>query len=169
MEVGVGRGSLHAVRVRVVVPAEEAAGDAREGVLVAVHLVEHVDGVVERAAGLDGLVGAGFGAEAAIHADAEVDLVAVDVPAAFGVLAGGDEDAAIGACLGAGAAAGAALFEPEEVGARVDGDVPRLLRVLEGGDRAEERLEREAHAFGDAGAVGHVHPPPGTFPAPQHR
>ena len=50
--------------------------------LVAVELVPDVDGVVEGAAGLDGLVRAGLDAEPAVHAEAEVDLVAVDVEGA---------------------------------------------------------------------------------------
>src|SRR5687767_2659936 len=59
-----GRG-FHAVGVGEVVGAEVLVGEAGELALVVVHLVEEVDGVAEGAAGLDGLVGAGFDAEAA--------------------------------------------------------------------------------------------------------
>src|SRR5690606_33077475 len=65
VEIAFRRGRLHAVRVDVVVGFEELAGHARERVLVAVHLFELVDRIVHRAAGLDGLVGAGFGAKPA--------------------------------------------------------------------------------------------------------
>jgi len=62
-----------------------------------------------------------------------------------------DEDAAVGAGLGAGGAAGAALLEPEEVGAGVDGDGANLLRVLGGERRAEEGAQGHHHPLGDTG------------------
>src|SRR3990170_7498838 len=71
-------GGPHCVRVAEVVVAQVLAGQGGQGVLVLVHVVEVVDGVLEGAAGLDGLVGAGLHAETAVHAEAEVDLVAVD-------------------------------------------------------------------------------------------
>ena len=87
---------------------------ARELVLVVVHVVEEVDGVAEGAAGLDRLVRAGLRAQAAVHADAEVDLVAHLGQRAVRPRLRRDEDAAVRAGLGAGAAAGAALVEPEQ-------------------------------------------------------
>src|SRR5688572_24483215 len=107
---------LEAVGVGELVFLQVLVGEPRQLVLVVVHIVEPVDGVAEGAAGLDRLVGAGFRAEAAIHADAEVDLVAHLVEAAVLARLGGDEDATIRAGLGAGAAAGAALVEPEQAG-----------------------------------------------------
>src|SRR3970040_2139758 len=103
----------------------------RQPVLVTVEALEVVGGVVEGAAGLDRLVGAGLDAEAAVHAEAEVDLVAVDVEGAVLALRGLDEDAAVGAGLGAGGAAGAALLEPEEVRAGGNGDGALFLRGLD--------------------------------------
>src|SRR5690348_2696122 len=55
---------FHAVRVGVVVLAQVLVGEPRELVLVVVHVVEEVDGIGEGTAGLNRLVGAGFGAEA---------------------------------------------------------------------------------------------------------
>src|SRR3990172_8580115 len=139
---------LLAVGVGPVVAAEVLLGDLRQRVLVAVQPLEVVGGVVEGAAGLDRLVGAGLDAEAAVHAEAEVDLVAFDVIAAVPAGRSVDEDAAVGAGLGAGGAAGAALLEPEEVGAGVDGDGAGLLRVLDGERRAEQVTEGHHHPFG---------------------
>src|SRR3990172_6236306 len=102
-----GRGFL-AVGVCVFVALQVLLRHGRQRVLVPVERVEIVCRVVQRPAGLDRLVGAGLDAEATVHAEAEVDLVAVDVEGA--VLAGRrlDEDTAVGAGLGAGGAAGAA-------------------------------------------------------------
>src|SRR5512141_731886 len=69
------RGALP-VRVGVVVAAEVLVRQLRERMLVLVHRVELVDRVLEHAAGLDRLVRARLDAERAVHADAEVDLVA---------------------------------------------------------------------------------------------
>src|SRR5690606_26617782 len=104
-----GAGRLEPVGVGVVVVSQEFVGEAGQLVLVVVHVIEPVDGVAEGAAGLDRLVGAGLGAEAAVHADAEVDLVADLVEAAVFARLRGDEDAAVRAGLRAGAAARTAL------------------------------------------------------------
>src|SRR5262245_42533895 len=74
-EVDYGLGRLHAVGIGEVVLPQVLMRETGELVLVVVHVVEEVDGVAEGAAGLDRLVGAGLSAEAAVHADAEVDLV----------------------------------------------------------------------------------------------
>src|SRR5690349_2288318 len=65
------------VGILVVVTAKELMCELRQRVLVAVHRVELVDGVLEGTADLDRLVRAGFDTERAVHADAEVDLVAL--------------------------------------------------------------------------------------------
>src|SRR3972149_4749923 len=143
---------LLTVGVRPAVAAQVLLRHLRQPVLVTVEALEVVGGVVEGAAGLDRLVGASLDAEAAVHAQAHVDLVAFDVIAAVQPRAGLDEDAAVGAGLGAGGAAGAALLEPEEVGAGVDGDRPGLLRVLDGERLAEEGTEGHHHPFSDAGS-----------------
>src|SRR3990172_5648320 len=142
-----------AVRVGEVVPPQVFAGEVGQGVLVLVHVVEGVDGVLEGAAGLDGLVGAGLHAQAAVHADTEVDLVAVDDAGAVGAGAGGHQDAAVGAGLGAGAAAGAALFEPEEVGAGPVRYGADLFRVLHGEGGTEEVLDGDLHPLEHPQAV----------------
>src|SRR3990170_2576586 len=142
---------LLAVGVRPVVAPQVLLRHLRQPVLVTVDALEVVGGVVEGAAGLDRLVGASLDAEAAVHAQAHVDLVAFDVIAAVQPRAGLDEDAAVGAGLGAGGAAGAALLEPEEVGAGVDGDGADLLRVLGGEGRAEQGAQGHHHPFGDTG------------------
>src|SRR4051812_44463908 len=70
-------GRALAVRVLVVVAAEELVRELRQRILVAVHRVELVDRVLERAADLDSLVRARLDAEGTVHADSEVDLVAL--------------------------------------------------------------------------------------------
>src|SRR5438270_3643882 len=131
-------GGALAVRVLVVVAAKEFVGELGQRVLVAVHRIELVHGVLERAADLDRLVRAGLDAEGAVHADPEVDLVALLVERAVGVRRGLDEDAAVGAGLGAGAAARATLVEPEQVGAGAGRDRPRDLRELDGCRRLDQ-------------------------------
>src|SRR6266516_3326026 len=74
-----------AVRVLIVVAAKEFVRELGERVLVAVHRVELVHRVLEGATHLDRLVGAGFDAEGTVHADAEVDLVALLVEGAVRV------------------------------------------------------------------------------------
>src|SRR5581483_2956365 len=71
----VPEGRLLAVRVGPVVRFQVVPRKNGERVLVPVHVVEHVHRIVEPAADLNSLVGAGLGAQAAVHADAEVNLV----------------------------------------------------------------------------------------------
>src|SRR5690606_7859510 len=88
---------------------------AGQRLAVAVHVLEDVRGIVVAATGLDCLVRTRLGAEAAVHADAEIDLVAVDVERAIRARGGLHQDAAIRARLCARRTAGAALLEPEQV------------------------------------------------------
>ena len=106
-------------------------GELGQRLFIAVHLAEVGGDVLPGAAGLDRVVGAGLGAEAAVHANAEIDLVAVDVEGAVLAGRGGDQDAAIGAGLGAGRAASAALLEPDQVRAGAGRDGPDLFGVLD--------------------------------------
>src|SRR3990172_7755280 len=159
-------GGLLAVGVGPVVAVQVLLGHPGQHVLVAVEGVEVVGGVVEGAAGLDRLVGAGLDAEAAVHAEAEVDLVAVYVEGAVLTGRGLDEDAAVGAGLGAGGAAGAALLEPEEVGAGVDGYGAYLLRVLDGERCAEEGAQGHHHPLSDTGPEQARRLPVGAGPCP---
>src|SRR2546427_2751961 len=76
------QGRLLTIRVRVIVRAQVLLGHFCERVLIAVEFVKVVCRVVQRAARLDSLVGTGLDAEGAVHAEAEVDLVAVDVEGA---------------------------------------------------------------------------------------
>src|SRR6266508_2424511 len=114
-----------------------------------VHVVEEVDRVREGAARLDSFVGTGFGAEAAVHTDAEVDLVADLVQTAVSPRLRGDEDAAVGAGLGAGAAARAAFVEPEEAGAGAGRDVTHFFRELDGKGRLEDVPEGDPETLGE--------------------
>src|SRR5439155_15072443 len=128
---------------------------------------EHIDRVVIAATGLDRLVWAGFGAETAVHADPEINLVAVDVERAVFARGGLYEDAAVGAGLGAGRTTSTALFEPQQVRARPHRDPAGLFGVVDGDRGVEDVLERDQQPAGDAHSVGHgslISTPPTTRP-----
>src|SRR5688572_33430380 len=75
-EIDHGVRRFHAVGIGVVVVLQVLVSEAGQLVLIVIHVVEEVDGIAEGATRLNCFVRAGLDAEAAVHADAEVDLVA---------------------------------------------------------------------------------------------
>src|SRR5690606_26301359 len=110
--------------------------------------VEPVDGISEGTAGLNRLVRTGLRAQTAVHADAEVDLVAHLVEAAVLARLSRNENAAIGAGLGARAATRAPLVDPKQARAGAIREVSHFLGKLNGHRRLEEMPQRDHQTFG---------------------